>query len=429
MSEAERRRLQAAMGAGPRVTRRSLLATGAVGLAAVYGIGCGGDDDDGGGSSGSGGGGKPSGTVSFGSNYSDPVPKKAIHATLDAFTQQSGVKVAMNEVDHNTFQEQINNYLQGTPDDVFTWFAGNRMQFFAERGLVGDISDVWEEVGDQYSEAFKAASTGKDGKQYFMPLYNYAWAVWYRKSVFQQHGWKPAKTWDEFMALLKQIQSEGMTPLAFADKDGWPAMGTFDYVNMRTNGYDFHISLMNGEEAWDSPEVKETFKNYATLLPYSAMMVIGSGQIGIQFTAGKTPTDDLAGMAFPEINPEHGQDAIEAPIDGHMMAKSPKNEEAAKALLKFLGSAAGQEAYLKTDPNDVATNETAATTKYNSLQKQSAEMISSAKQISQFMDRDTRPDFASTVMIPALQQFIKAPDDIDGLTKNIEQQKKSIFAS
>jgi multiple sugar transport system substrate-binding protein len=110
MSEAERRRLQAAMGAGPRVTRRSLLATGAVGLAAVYGIGCGGDDDDdGGGSSGSGGGGKPSGTVSFGSNYSDPVPKKAIHATLDAFTQQSGVKVAMNEVDHNTFQEQINN--------------------------------------------------------------------------------------------------------------------------------------------------------------------------------------------------------------------------------------------------------------------------------------------------------------------------------
>jgi multiple sugar transport system substrate-binding protein len=134
-------------------------------------------------------------------------------------------------------------------------------------------------------------------------------------------------------------------------------------------------------------------------------------------------------MAFPEINSEHGQDAIEAPIDGHMMAKSPKNEEAAKALLKFLGSAAGQEAYLKTDPNDVATNETAATTKYNSLQKQSAEMISSAKQISQFMDRDTRPDFASTVMIPALQQFIKAPDDIDGLTKNIEQQKKSIFAS
>src|SRR5215213_2964899 len=291
------------------LTRRSMLRTGALGVAAIYGLsGCGGDDDD----TASGGGGgseKASGTVTFGSNASDPVPKKALQSVFDQFEGSSGVKVDVNTVDHNTFQEQINNYLQGTPDDVFTWFAGNRMQFFAERGLVGDISDVWEEVGDQYSEAFKKASTGKDGKQYFMPLYNYAWAVWYRKSVFEQHGWKPAKTWDEFMALLKQIQSEGMTPLAFADKDGWPAMGTFDYVNMRTNGYDFHISLMNGEEAWDSPEVKETFKNYATLLPYSqeaalgrlwqdaaqsvadkksAMMVIGSGQIGIQFTAGKT---------------------------------------------------------------------------------------------------------------------------------------------
>jgi multiple sugar transport system substrate-binding protein len=424
------------------LTRRSLLRSGLAGVAAVYGLSaCGGDN-------GGGGGGKASGTVTFGSNYSDPVPKKGIHATMDAFTKQSGVKARLNEIDHNTFQEQINNYLQGKPDDVFTWFAGNRMQFFAERGLVGDISDVWGDLGDQYSDAFKKASTGKDGKQYFMPFYNYAWAIWYRKSVFDKHGWKPAKNWDEFMALLKKIKSEGMTPLAFADKDGWPAMGTFDYINMRTNGYDFHIRLMNGDEAWDSPEVKETFKTYASLLPYSqeaalgrlwqdaaqsvadkksAMMVIGGGQIGIQFKAGKTPTEDLQGMPFPEINPEHGQDAVEAPIDGHMMAKKPKNEAAAKALLKFLGSAKGQDTYLKTDPNDVATNKSADTTHYNSLQKQQAEMIAGAKQISQFMDRDTRPDFASTVMIPSLQQFIKSPDDIDGLTKKIEQQKKTIF--
>jgi multiple sugar transport system substrate-binding protein len=431
----------------PHITRRTALRSSLAGAAALYGLsGCGDDDDNGGGG---GGGGKPSGTVSFGSNYSDPVPKKAINATMDQFTQQQGVKVAMNEVDHNTFQEQINNYLQGQPDDVFTWFAGYRMQFFAERGLVGDVSDVWDEIGDQYSEAFKKASTGKDGKQYFVPFYNYAWAVWYRKSVFDEHGWKPAKTWDEFMALLKQIQSEGMTPLAFADKDGWPAMGTFDYINMRTNGYDFHVNLMAGEESWESPEVKETFKTYASLLPYSqeaalgrlwqdaaqsvadkksAMMVIGGGQIGIQFKAGGGPTEDIQGMPFPEISPEFGQDAVEAPIDGHMMAKEPKNEDAAKALLKFLGTAPGQDAYLKTDPNDVATSDGADTSNYNSLQKQQQDLIKNAKQISQFLDRDTRPDFASTVMIPALQEFIKNPDDIDGLTKNLEQQKQSIFA-
>ena len=35
---------------------------------------------------------------------------------------------------------------------------------------------------------FKKASTGDDGKQYFVPLYNYPWALIYRKSVLAEHG-------------------------------------------------------------------------------------------------------------------------------------------------------------------------------------------------------------------------------------------------
>jgi multiple sugar transport system substrate-binding protein len=110
-----------------------------------------------------------------------------------------------------------------------------------------------------------------------------------------------------------------------------------------------------------------------------------------------------------------------------MLSKDPKNEDAALALLEYLGGAEAQNTYLKSDPNNVATNNQADTSGYNALQKKSAELISNAKQISQFLDRDTRPDFASTVMIPALQQFIKTPDDIDGLVKSIEQQKQTIF--
>ena len=82
--------------------------------------------------------------MKFGSNYSDDVPKKAMQAIVDAFkAANSGVTVNVNTVDHNTFQENINNYLQGKPDDVFCWFAGYRMRFFASQGLAGDVSDVW----------------------------------------------------------------------------------------------------------------------------------------------------------------------------------------------------------------------------------------------------------------------------------------------
>src|SRR5689334_8702334 len=80
------------------------------------------------------------GTVTFGSNASDAVPKAAIQKVADQFhAQNSKLTVKINTVDHNTFQEQITSYLQGSPDDTFTWFAGYRMKFFAAKGLAGDI--------------------------------------------------------------------------------------------------------------------------------------------------------------------------------------------------------------------------------------------------------------------------------------------------
>src|SRR5918992_4812805 len=331
------------------MTRRTLMQSGVAGLAIAYGLaGCGDDEETTGGTE------KASGTVTFGSNYSDPVPKKALQDVFDAFETSSGIKVDVNTVDHNTFQEQINNYLQGTPDDVFAWFAGYRMQFFAQRGLASDISSVWEKIGGNYSEAFKEAST-LDGKQYFVPLYNYPWAIFYRKSVFEKNGYEPAANLDEFKALCQKIQSDGMTPLAFADKDGWPAMGTFDYINMRTNGYDFHIALMRGEESWESPQVRGVFETWAELLPFhqegalgrtwqeaasgfangdAAMYLLGMF-VGQQFP--EKDADDLDFFPFPEINPEFGQDSVEAPIDGFMLAKDLENEDAAKDLLTFMG--------------------------------------------------------------------------------------------
>ena len=76
-------------------------------------------------SGGSGGSGATaaSGALTFGSNQSDPVPKAAYADLVKGFND-SAIQVTTNTVDHNTFQENINTYLQGQPDDVFTWFAG-----------------------------------------------------------------------------------------------------------------------------------------------------------------------------------------------------------------------------------------------------------------------------------------------------------------
>jgi len=424
------------------INRRSLLG-GAAGLATLLGAGgllaaCGDDDKKSTGSE--------SKTVSLGSNQSDPKPKDVLAKVGSTFQTASGITVAINTVDHNTFQENINNYLQGKPDDVYTWFAGYRMRFFASKGLAGDVSDVWGKLSG-FSDAFKKASTGDDGKQYFVPSSYYPWAVFYRKSVWAAKGYQVPTTLDQFTALSAQMKKDGLNPIAFGDKDGWPAMGTFDILNMRVNGYQFHVDLMAGKEAWTSDKVKKVFDTWAGLLPMhqpdslgrtwqeaaqslqqkkSGMYLLGLF-VGQQFTEAEQ--SDLDFFTFPEVDSTIGAKALDAPIDGFMMAKKPKEEANAKKLLEFLGSKEGANVTVKNDPTTLVANSGADVGGYTALQKKAAELVGGATEIAQFLDRDTRPDFASTVMIPAIQQFIKNPKDIDGLVNSIENQKKSIFAS
>ena len=383
-----------------------------------------------------------SGTVTFGSNYSDAVPKKAIADVMTAFTAKTGINVTINTVEHNKFQDTINAYLQATPDDAFTWFAGYRMRFFAAQGLATDISDVWANIGANFSDAFKTASTGDDGKQYFVPLYNYPWVVIYRKSFWTEKGYQIPKTIDDFTKLGDQMKKDGLIPLAFADKDGWPAMGTFDILNMRLNGYDFHVGLMAGKQKWTDPKVKAVFQKWAQLLPYFDPAPLGktwqesaqdliSKKAGMYFLgtfAGQQATDqathdDLDFFAFPTLGTQYDSEmGIDAPIDGFMVSSKAKNLDGAKALMEYLGSADAANIYLASDSNDVAANKQADTSKYNAFQKSSAAIIAASGKIAQFLDRDTRPDFAgANGMQSFLQTFLKAPNqDLDKFLTGIQ---------
>ena len=363
-------------------------------------------------------------------------------AVAAAYTASSGTKITLNAVDHNTFQENINTYLQGSPDDVFSWFAGFRMNQFAESGLISDVSDVWPIQG--LGDSFKKAATAADGKQYFVPTSYYPWAVFYLKSTFEKRGYEVPTTLAELTTLMDTMKKDGITPFAFADKDGWPAMGTFDILNMRINGFDFHMRLMAGEADWDSGEVKQVFDTWRGLLPYhqsdplgrtwqEAATSLGKGECGMYllgtFVVDGIPKqeDDLDFFTFPELDAAIGSDALDAPIDGFCVAKAGRNQDGAKKLMSYLGSAEAANAANEDNTPFIAANSGADTSVYTALQKKSVEVVGQAKNIAQFLDRDTRSDFASTVIIPSLQQFLKSPDDIDGVTKSIQRQKQSIF--
>lgn len=427
--------------AGP--SRRSLLLAAGLGLGATPLLAaCGGDEST---QSSGGGAEAEAGPVSFGINEakgSGPAYSR-LQAMADAYAQEAGVEVSVNAVDHNTFQESINTYLQGTPDAVFTWFAGYRMQQFARNGLITDISDLWPIDG--MSEAFQEASTAEDGNQYFVPVSYYPWAVFYRPSVFEENGWTEPTTLDELNTLMEEMQGKNITPFAFAAKDAWAPMGTFDILNMRLNGYDFHMQLTKGEQKWDSPEVKNVLETWKTLLPYhqqnslgrtwqEAATALGQGECGMYLLgtfiidAIADVADDLDFFTFPALDSTIGSDALDAPIDGFCVAAAADNEGSAKAFIKWLGSAAAADAANNgAEAPFIAANEQASTDTYGPLQKKSAEVVQSATSIAQFLDRDTNADLANTVIAPAFQTFIQSPDKIDEVTTSIQQQAASIL--
>jgi multiple sugar transport system substrate-binding protein len=429
--------------AGTQMDRRVLLKTlglGAVGAATIPLLAACTGTSTGGGT----GGATTSKTVTFGSGSSDDVPKRAYEAFTKAFTAKSGVKVTTNVVAHNDFQNNINTYLQGSPDDAFTWFAGYRMQYYAGKGLLTPIDDVWDKIGSNFSEGLAKASTGPDGKKYFVPNYNYPWGFFYRKSFWAAKGYEVPKTFDDLIALCTKMKADGIIPIAFGDKDGWPAMGTFDYLNMRLNGYQFHMDLCAHKEAWDQKKVQDVFDNWKQLLPFQdpnslgmtwqeAAITMGQQKSGMyllgsfvtqQYT-DKAILDDVDFFPFPEMAME-GQDAVEAPIDGLLLSKKGGSNQAAKDMLAFLGTPEGQEAYFSVDTSNLMTAKGADTSSYSALNKKCADIIGGAKSISQFFDRDALPAMANNVMIPALQSFIK-DGSVD--TKNLEAQAKALYAA
>jgi len=386
--------------------------------------------------------------ITLGSRLSDKNAKAGLAGVIRGFEAATGMSVPINSVDSTSFQENVNNYLQGTPDDVFTWMSGYRMRYFAQKGLVDPIDDVWADIGSGFNEGFRQASTGNDGRKYLVPFFYYPWAVFYRKSLWSERGYTPPATHDEWIALCKRMQRDGLVPIGFGARDGWPPFGTFDYLNLRINGADFHRQLLAGDVSWTDKRVYTVFDAFRGLLPFQQPRPLGrkiaeaqqallNREVGMMvvgmFVAQSFPVgpdrEDLDFFAFPEFDPAVGAGAVEAPMDGFMMRRGPRNHTGSVRLLDYLGQADPQVAYARLDPQAIPAHRAADLSQFSPMVRKAAALVQNSPQITQFLDRDTRPDFASIVMIPAMQQFLGNPDDIDGLLRSIERQKKAVFGS
>ena len=381
------------------------------------------------------------GATTIRSNEHEPVPAASVKAMVDYCTAKTGVTAPVAITNHNDFQDQFNTFMQGTPEDIVKWFTGERLRFPARNGLLTPIDDVWQTIAANYTEGMAKASQGDDGMKYAVPIVSYPWVVLYRKSLFAEKGYTVPKTWDEFVALAQKMQADGLIPLAFGDKDGWPAMGTFDILNMRLNGNKFHLDLLAGNEKWTDPKVQAVFKKWAELLTYAQPDPLGRtwqeaaqawannkaamyflGTFASQQVAPEN-LDDVDFFPFPTLGTEWDSEmGIDAPVDAWILSKAPKNLPAAEAMLACFATPEAQLAFLGKDQSQIPAAKVTDTSAFTPQQMKMAEIIGASGGVAQFLDRDTRSDFAGAQgMQTLLQDFIKNPSqDLAAYTAKIQ---------
>lgn len=387
-------------------------------------------------------------TVSLASNQSNPEPRARLEGLADLYNQgDHSTAVEMNTTEHEAFKQAIRTYLASdNPPDVLTWFAGNRMRFFSDNGLLMPLDDLYTENGweDSYPEGILGASQGNDGTYYFVPSWYYHWAVWYRPSMFEELSLQPPETWDQFLSLIDDLKEAGKTPISIGTLAPWTAAGWFDYLNMRQNGPEFHIQLTDGEAAYNSQEVKDTFGRWRELLDRQAFLPqpeayswqdavtpFAQGDAGLyllgRFILDQFPEeleDDIDFFRFPIIDDgvPVGEDA---PTDGFFASAKAPNAEGALELLSFLGGAEAQQ-YLVEQGGSPAVHQDVPLDLYDDITRRGVEMLQESDYIAQFYDRDTHPDMAERGM-SAFVEFWNNPDDLDSILDRLDEERKRVF--
>ena len=377
------------------------------------------------------------------SNESDPAPKETFTKVVDEFKKQNpDLQVEFNTMDHEGYKTAIRNWLTTEPPDVVFWFAGNRMKAFVDRGLLDDVTDLWKK--NNYDQAFKSTAPAMtvNGKQWGVPFSYYQWGVYYRKDIFDKYGISAPKTWDEFLAAGKKLKQNGIVPVTIGTKFPWTAAGWFDYLNLRTNGYDFHIQLMDGKVPYTDPRVKDVFAKWKELIdagfflpnnsnyswqesvPFfmngkAAMILIGNF---FTQTIADNMKDKIGFFPFPTIKPDLA-DGEDAPVDTiHIPAKA-KNKAGARKFLEFVAKPEMQEmiaAGTKTLPANLN-----AKAPVDPFLEAGAKLLADAK-TAQFYDRDTNPEMATEGM-KGFQEFMAYPSRIDSILQRLDKIEERVF--
>ena len=227
---------------------------------------------------------------------------------------------------------------------------------FIDSDMLMDISDYegLDSIKQAYLDIDKALEFVPEDGVYAVPYVANAAGVLYNRAMFKEYGWEIPETWDEFIALCEQIQSEGIQPLYFGFKDTWTCLAPWNALAVGLADSDI-CSQVNREETTFKEAYHETAEKIKALLPYaednpyaysyndactafargeSAMYPIGS--YAIPQIKSVNPDMKIDSFVFP-ANDSEKENVLNSGIDLQFcVMKNTEQKEAVYEVLRFL---------------------------------------------------------------------------------------------
>jgi alpha-glucoside transport system substrate-binding protein len=431
---------------------RWLVLTLIVGALAFVAAGCGGDDDGGGSAEGSE---DVTGNVSMMAIWTG-TEQENFQTVIDAFNElYPNVSVKYTSGGDNLAPLLSTAVQGGNPPDIACIAQPGLMADFVSQDALQSIDDLRPDIVDNFGEA--VADVGAiDGTQYaVMWKASNKSTVWYNVADFEEAGVDPPETWEDLNTARDTLKAAGITPYSVGVDVGWPITDLFENVYIRTAGGDMYDKLAKHEIPWTDQSVKDALTVMQDVVGTSDELVGGTSgalQTDMPTSVANVFSDDPKGamVIIGDFAPAQGEFTLE-PVTGYNVFPFPsiegsepavvgsgdlcvnfKQSEAATAFLKYLTTPEAAEIMISkggfSSPNKNVDPETYA----DEITRTNATALGEAKEF-RFDMSDLQPSaFGGTPgagLFKAFTDFVQNPDDIDGVTQQMEADATKAFAN
>ena len=298
-------------------------------------------------------------TLKVWDTFSDEKPNAGMQAFVKAFEAANpDIKIKRDVQKIDEMRPVIQTALSsGSGPDVFYYDTGPGFAgVLAKAGLIVPLDDLYASNLDKHVFAWTKERTRFDGKVYGVGNELEFVGVYYNQDLFGKLGLQAPTSYEDFVKVCEALKAAGKVPIAFGDKDGWPAFHIFSMYMNNMLGKEKLDKLLFGNDSWDDPAIVAGIKAFFVdankagyLIPSTTAVnyddsknLFVSGEAGMMATGTWLIADITDNAKFKPgwfFMPKAGGGDPLPPAgmgSGYFISAKSANQDAAKKFISFL---------------------------------------------------------------------------------------------